>query len=64
MQLHTVEDYRRALDALKELGADDPNRRELEAAITAYAQIHDNHRVRRGRPPARVDPRSPKFPGD
>ncbi|MBV8169966.1 MAG: hypothetical protein JO021_24485 [Alphaproteobacteria bacterium] len=64
MEIRTVEAYRQALTELKGLGGDDPRRRELEAAITAYAQIHDNTRVRRGRPPARNDPRSPKFPGD
>ncbi len=64
MEIRSVEEYRRALTEVKQLGADDTRRRELEAAITAYAQIHDNTRVRRGRPPARNDPRSPKFPGD
>jgi len=64
MEIRSVEEYRRALTELKQLGADDVRRRELEAAVTAYAQIHDNTRVRRGRPPARNDPRSPKFPGD
>jgi hypothetical protein len=64
MEIRSVEEYRRALTELKQLGADDMRRRELEAAITAYAQIHDNTRVRRGRPPARNDPRSPKFPGN
>jgi hypothetical protein len=64
MEIHTVEAYRRALTELKQLGAEDPRRRELEAAASAYAQKHDNTRVRRGRPPARNNPNSPKFPGD
>lgn len=64
MQIDSVEDYRRALDELKQLGADDTRRRELEAAVQAYAQVHNNNRVRRGRPPARTGRGTEKFPGD
>jgi hypothetical protein len=64
MEIRSVDDYRRALEALKRLDADDATRRELEAAVAAYAQAHNNARVRRGRPPARVTPTTPKFPED
>lgn len=64
MEIHSVEAYRTALEELKRLGADDPRRHDLEAAVQAYAQEHNNSRGRRGRPPARGEADSPRFRED
>jgi hypothetical protein len=64
MQIQTPEDYRIALERLKRLGADNPERHTIEAAVAAYTQLHENSTSRRGRPPAHEDPASAKFPGD
>ena len=52
MQIRTARDYRRALEELKHASADSPRRHEVEAAVAAFAQEHNNARVRRGRPAA------------
>jgi hypothetical protein len=66
MRIRTNDDYRRALDRLKQLqpGGDDRQRRELEAAVTAYAQEHDNSKARRGRPPTQESAATPALPED
>jgi hypothetical protein len=64
MRIRTSEDYRRALEELKRTGADSTRRHELEAAVGAFAQEHNNSRVRRGRPPARQTAGNRKFPED
>jgi len=62
MQIHRNEEYRRALDELKHLPHDDPRRRDLEAAVAAYAQMHNNNRTKRGRPPSRETADTPELP--
>jgi hypothetical protein len=64
MLIQTVEAYRRALQELKALSADDVRYRELEAAIAAFAQNHNNSRTRRGRPPTNQDATTPRLPED
>ena len=61
MQIETPDEYRHALEQLKRLGRDDPERHRLEAAVEAYAQQHEGTGARRGRPPARP---GGKYPGD
>jgi hypothetical protein len=62
MQIHRTEDYRRALEELKHLSRDDPRRHDLEAAVAAYAQIHDNNRTKPGRPPSRENADTRELP--
>ena len=66
MRLRTNDDYRRALDRLKQLqpGVDDRQRHEIEAAVAAYAQEHNNSKSRRGRPAAREGAATPALPED
>ena len=58
MRLNSTADYRQAIDDLQRLPASpgDTRRQELEAAIAAYAQEHNNSQVRPARPAGRETP--------
>ncbi len=66
MRIRTVEDYRRALEQLKQVGSepDAARRHELEAAVARYAQEHNNARVRRARPATGRPAQGRDFPDD
>lgn len=64
VRIDTAEDYRAALEKLHQLGdaapgsPDDRLRREIEAAVEAYSQAHNNAQARRAKPDTDHQPRA------